>query len=854
MSPSDIDPSESASHENDETEDHLVLPDDQLKQIEKFRENVRRCGTDTEKYALCEQLRDKLLDQHASLELLIAAADRVMCAECPEYKTRKKSIQLKRSDTEKAAEWERFFGFAVEGSKRLAPLKTVGRIWGWDKVQHYQWAHRGEFYSNKLCAAARQVSDWNGEAVVKLNILIRRRYQQPRRRVVKESVNPIEADDLINLKAWSHTDPFIKTNDSDGVALSFGRLAVTDLPEDFGFDKFGLMVRKIYAVALPVSGAGGVGSSSVNEAGKTDAVTQSTNNVADEIGADDNSPRPAVAQITTPATAQPLSVRMTTHEHDSSDGTPNGEGRALRQRTQKPSYQETPARESSKPKHATRPAEIVKMMEKRCCPPEVPSSLLSALDNPSVFSVNPSELNPSYLERLCLPHLREFARSLSAVKAPRETTALMAGEQRILDLQPNNSISVFAATSGRRRTRSLSDIHYPEVLKRSRLDTNRPAKSGEEQSVQDREGDEEYRRRVLTELEQKRTAPGSHGEATNKLILRILQSSKLPNTPGAAGPTEALFLSGDDAGAKVEAGTVGVPIFTDQQQHFRWSGRDRPIIELFRRMVDLTRTVSVQIPSRKATLKSFEPHTLNEVRKRFTSGSESDNPWNVLDLASPLPRAILPHFLTGPNCALLSRIRDTVLMQHSAERTIATTEEWARWKDVEEWVLLAEGGHNTAPHTDSHGYATWITVQEGLFGFGWMSRPTDQERCAWMADPAHYTEGQWRYVVLRPGQTVFFNSGTIHFVFRLQGQQTLALGGHILQWTGIEQWIKVVSNQRKYPDSTNEEMRRSTEKLVRSISDLVGKSVKHGRVEELGGKTVVDRFFNLVKVSWPLPL
>ena len=855
MSPIDVNSSESASHDNSELESYLLLRDDQLRQIEQFREDARRCGSDSERFALCEQLRDELLDQHASLELLIAAADGVMCAECPEYKTQKENIRLKRSHTEKAAEWERFFGFAVEGSKCLAPLKTVCRIWGREKVQHYRWAYKGESYCKKLCAAARQVSDWDGEAVMKLNTLIRRRVQQPRRRCVKESVNPIEADDLINLKAWSHKDPFVKTNDSDGIALPFGKLAITDLPEDFGFDKFGLMVRKKYAVALPESGAEAADPPSVDEVSETDLVIQSMNNTvheilaAESVGVGDDDSGPAVAQGTTPATTQPLSVRTTTHEHNSSDGTPNELGRTLRQRTQKPSYQETPARGSSKPKHATRPAEDAKVVQKRCCPPEVPSSLLSALNNPSVFSVNPSELNSHYQERLCIPHLREFARLLSAVKVLRESTASTTGEQRVGDLRPDNSISVFGATSGRRRTRSLPDIHHPEVLKRPRLDTTPPAKSGAERPMQDREGDKEYRWQMLTELKQKRTAPDSHGEATDKLVLRILQTSKLPNTDGAAGKMEALFLPGDEAGAKVESGTVDMPIITDQQQHFRWSGRDRPIVELFRRMVDFTRTVSVQIPSRKVTQRSFEPRTLNEIQKRFINRSESDDPWNVLDLASPLPRAILPHFLTGPNCALLSRIRDTALMQHSAERTMAATEEWAQWKDVEECVLLAEGGHNTAPHTDSHGYATWITVQEGLYGFGWMSHPTDQERCEWMTDPSNYIGGQWRYVVLKPGQTVYFNSGTIHFVFRLRGEQTLALSGHILQWTGIEQWIQVVINQRKYPDSTNEEMRWSVEKLVRSIADLVRKSVKDGRVEELGGKAIVGRFFNLVKVS-----
>jgi len=58
-----------------------------------------------------------------------------------------------------------------------------------------------------------------------------------------------------------------------------------------------------------------------------------------------------------------------------------------------------------------------------------------------------------------------------------------------------------------------------------------------------------------------------------------------------------------------------------------------------------------------------------------------------------------------------------------------------------------------------------------------------------MADPHHLTGGQWRHV-LTPGQAVFLNPGTIHLVFRIRGEQTLALGGHILQWPGVEQWLE----------------------------------------------------------------
>jgi hypothetical protein len=81
-------------------------------------------------------------------------------------------------------------------------------------------------------------------AVVKLNRLIHRRAQQPRRRGVTESVNHIDSDDLVDLKAWSHKHSYVKRKDDEGIALPFTKLAATDLPTGFGFDKFGLIIRK----------------------------------------------------------------------------------------------------------------------------------------------------------------------------------------------------------------------------------------------------------------------------------------------------------------------------------------------------------------------------------------------------------------------------------------------------------------------------------------------------------------------------------------------------------------------------------------------------------------------------------
>jgi hypothetical protein len=360
------------------------------------------------------------------------------------------------------------------------------------------------------------------------------------------------------------------------------------------------------------------------------------------------------------------------------------------------------------------------------------------------------------------------------------------------------------------------------------------------------ERDEDFRQQVMSEMaariENKELK--SHGDVSDRLIYSILLNCKAPS------PDEAYLLSGEEAAARVEAGTSDCPIFTQGQQQFKWDPSHRPISELFRRMEDLNRSVSVQIPSRKAYLQSFQKQKLSDVQKRFMESYnvETDDPWNVLDLRNPLPPAVLPQFLTGENCQLLPRVRDAVLNGSCAERTVAAKEQWNEWVDVLDWVLMSEGGHCTAPHMDSHGLSTWITVQEGEFGYGWLSKPTKEERDAWIAHPQEFVGGQWRFTVLTPGQTVFFNSGTVHFVFRVRSGQTMALGGHVLQWSGLAQWMDIIQDELRNPQITNEDMEWSAPKYIRVIADLVENRLQSGRVAELGGLEVVQKFLTAVQV------
>ena len=121
-------------------------------------------------------------------------------------------------------------------------INTVSQRWGADKVAHYGWLDKSLTFWTKLGGAALAVEDWS-EAVVKLNRLILRRASQARRRPVVVSVNSIEADDLINLRAWTGQGSYVKKKDSEEVRLPFCPLQAIELPAGFSLDRFGLLIR-----------------------------------------------------------------------------------------------------------------------------------------------------------------------------------------------------------------------------------------------------------------------------------------------------------------------------------------------------------------------------------------------------------------------------------------------------------------------------------------------------------------------------------------------------------------------------------------------------------------------------------
>ncbi|KXX77152.1 hypothetical protein MMYC01_207566 [Madurella mycetomatis] len=855
---------------DEKTDDLLLLSSDHIQQVAKFRDEIRR-KTKPEKYELCVQVRNDLLEQHTGVQLLIAACEHVMFTHCTEYKDLKEA-RVKPSAMQSDPEWDRFLDVAEDSHERksrcLSALKTVARHWGQDVVRHYLWGYKGVKYCHGLCTASRKVPVYKIAAKGLSLSMLKRSQEGPtlKRRPIRASPNPIEQSDLDYLSRHPPED----------------ELAI-ELPDGFGFDKFGLVVCKEYAAVLPEpddtgaemptqrggaeaddatgpSSPDGTGPMDLQERASASESRTNSDTPTEDTAAPLEGSRPDVGhdhhQLGAESAEDTVTVlqwsEINSHNHHPSappetspiPHSPTPTGMTLRARPEA-SYREPLGGGYSKPKQSRLQPFKVPKIPPRCCPAEVPLALLS---NPLMFGPEVAVQFSPFIEQLCRPHLQVFAVRTSAIAFVEKAAV---GHQ---ETSTAASISTSTNRPVRRRASSLPDISLPDIpLKRPRvneppsLSTNIIARP-----IHNHIDDNNYRRQVLAELEEKsRNAKslGSHGDETNDLVRKLLENIKQPNTDSKRGIVEASFCTGDEAAMLVESASPGdAPIITEGQQQFQWGKGDRPIIQLFRRMGALEKSVSVQIPSRKATTSSFEVRTMSEVRERFLNKNNTSEPWNILDLQSPVPHCILPNFLTGENCQLLVQVHNTVLMEGSAERVAAPAQQWDEWKNVLEWALLSEGGHNTAPHTDSHGFATWITVQEGSIGFGWMSCPTEEERTAWMADPHCYTGGRWRYVILKPGQSVFFGPGTIHFVFRVRGCQTLALGGHVLQWSNITRWMQVVLAQMANPDITNEEMKQSAPKRVHVVAKLVTARLKEFGVEGLGGEAAVTEFFASVKV------
>ncbi|KAG8664439.1 uncharacterized protein FPOAC1_013777 [Fusarium poae] len=325
----------------------------------------------------------------------------------------------------------------------------------------------------------------------------------------------------------------------------------------------------------------------------------------------------------------------------------------------------------------------------------------------------------------------------------------------------------------------------------------------------------------------------THGERTNRNLYRYLVNASPPNLDESKGDIDARFCTTHEDCKKALTETKNLIIAKDQQS-YKWTLGKPPIQQFlvqWRDEPDLE--VCVQIPSRSIDETSYEKLTIGELTQRFLADKASDDPVNALDIRSRSPN-IYPRMLEPDSCRFLHLIIDASLSIKSAQRDAASTGEARQHKNLFEGSLVGQRGSNTDVHLDANGFATWITPQDGEFGFIWLTRLTADDMEGWIKDRS-YDKDKVRYVVAKPGQTIFIPPGTPHGVVRLE--DTLSITGHFLKWSDIDSWLRIMDLQREHPRITNEDMTKdSMLRLLEPALNIIQGRIERDDVEEMGGQ------------------
>lgn len=134
-------------------------------------------------------------------------------------------------------------------------------------------------------------------------------------------------------------------------------------------------------------------------------------------------------------------------------------------------------------------------------------------------------------------------------------------------------------------------------------------------------------------------------------------------------------------------------------------------------------------------------------------------------------------------------------------------------------------------------------------GYGWMHMPTELQRSKWIKSPHKFIEADWRYRILRPGDTVYFPAGTVHFVFRHPDMgHTLAFGGHVLRCSTIVPWIKAIRNETINEAITNEELTVAAAGFLDQVSTFVQQALASSDpafMARWGGRESIETFLKL---------
>ncbi|KAI7340163.1 hypothetical protein KC315_g832 [Hortaea werneckii] len=344
--------------------------------------------------------------------------------------------------------------------------------------------------------------------------------------------------------------------------------------------------------------------------------------------------------------------------------------------------------------------------------------------------------------------------------------------------------------------------------------------------------------KVFLEAASRGSTKSSSFSARQARRIRKLLDDAMPFGEGEA----LVCVDGEQAAQQLQANVYYPnPIFIAGQQSLPLQTVDSFLSEMY----DDNMEVHVQDPDLKVAngAQHIKRVTIGKVKEHFAKPCNG-SPWNLLELATHYDEGIRPAFLNSEDCRLLTKLKFPNRGDTASRKGYDPG-----WKEVEKWALIAQAGALTEPHQDSHGYSTFITINQGIFGYGWLSDPTAEQRAAWAASSDHNVDGRWRYAILRPGQTVYFPTATIHFVFRLPAAgNTLAFGGHVLRNSQIVRWVKCLIDERKDPNLANEDLTVSAPAYLGRVSKFVKQALKKGdevEMEKWGGRDAILEFLKL---------
>ena len=68
----------------------------------------------------------------------------------------------------------------------------------------------------------------------------------------QKSINFIAQINLKNLKKWVHKNSYVKINDCEKIQLSYQKLTINNLFDEYKFDQYNLMIQKKFTITIKV--------------------------------------------------------------------------------------------------------------------------------------------------------------------------------------------------------------------------------------------------------------------------------------------------------------------------------------------------------------------------------------------------------------------------------------------------------------------------------------------------------------------------------------------------------------------------------------------------------------------------